>query len=179
MSLLNQLKEQKKLVSIYLDKENTEKFFLGFLSAIDEDSYILSSYTPSGYEDGFIWGKIENIYRVDSDGKYEKKMLCLIHSHEKTVSPLSAFSEKNNLCELLTLSLEKGAFVMIELLDSGYDDVCGIVKSIESDACCITSIDEYGDYDGECVVGFSDISQVAYNSEEGKKRMILYQNRNN
>ena len=55
--------------------------------------------------------------------------------------------------------------ISVELADSNYYDIVGIVGKIESSVCSFFQIDDYGNSDGVSYVRVNDISSISCGSE--------------
>ena len=66
---------------------------------------------------------------------------------------------------MLNLSLKLSKVVSIELLNSGINNVVGIVDEICDNKCTIKLVDEYGYEDGYSFILVSDITQVMFDGE--------------
>ena len=81
--------ETSKIYTIYaedIEYEN-EDFIIGFIAAIDGSDIVIACVDKEGENNGFLLLDIGDIYRVDFDSSYEKKIETLYHDkkqyHEK------------------------------------------------------------------------------------------------
>lgn len=105
------------------------------------------------------------VYRIETDGMYEQKMSKLVSSN---LNPLGnkKIDTSNIKKSLMEIAIDTQKIVSIELKDSEYYDVVGIVKKIENNICTILSVDEYGFEDGKTFIRTDDITSIRYDSED-------------
>ncbi|GKX68626.1 hypothetical protein [Inconstantimicrobium mannanitabidum] len=169
---LDELMQNKKIASFYMDEEDMERFAVGYVVAANDEYFILAMISPSGLCDGFKLEQVSSIIRIRVDGKYENKILTLAKYH-KTKHEEIIFKEDNFISEFLIFAKTKSYIVSLELLNCGFYDVVGYVEKIENGSCVIREIDEYGEEDGVSTVELQDITQISCNSLEESKLKIL------
>ncbi len=76
---------------------------------------------------------------------------------------------------LLLYSMNNGHLVSVELTDSGYDDLVGLISDIRNDLCTIVPIDEYSSEDGIGYCHISDITCISRASEDENRIARLWQ----
>lgn len=167
---LNILKEDK-YVCVYTDVENTSKFIFGKIVSVDDEFFTILSFSTSGKSDGIIVKLIDDIIKIEFDGKYSEKMSKLISSSEENVK----IADTNNIVySILYSCLKKKSVVSIELAKSGFEDVIGIPIEITENICKILLLDEYGFSDGYSVFDIKDITQISASSDNEKMLEALW-----
>lgn len=171
MTLMEILKElnSETLVSFYDDINDTEKFYVGYYICSDDEFALFNLVTTRGYEDGLYLTAIDNIFRIDYDDLYTKKIekLFCINNQRKIDFP-------NNNSELfkniVNYSIENDYIVSI-----GYEDnqISGFVKEFYNDYIVISSVNEYGEYDGRSIVSNSIIEFLRCNSGDERNISLL------
>ena len=76
--------------------------------------------------------------------------------------------------QLLIYIKNKHRIATIELLNSGYDNVVGFIKSINEEYCIISSVNEYGFADSHAVIRKKDITRISFDSEAEIEIEILF-----
>lgn len=160
---LSELKKEKKIASFYTDESNTSKFAVGFVIDYNDDYFIIEMISPQGLYDGIILKETSSIFRINTDGMYENKIMNL-SKYYKTTSSDIVFKENDLIYELLSLAKIKNHIVSLELLNSGFNDIQGYVEIIDNYSCIIKQITDYGELDGVGIVKFSDITEISCNS---------------
>lgn len=165
INLLYELQNKGSFVSIYTNDENTSKFIFGKILCVNNSEIAIYMLSPDGSYDGILVTDNSKIFRIETNSDYNKKMQKLCNFEELPV----CYEFKNNeniKKELLYLAHKTKQAVSIELLNSGYDDVVGIVENIGDNICTISQINQYGKPDGVSFVSMQDITQISYNSQD-------------
>lgn len=170
---LEQAEESSHMISIYSDKKNTDSFSVGFISACNEEDYILKSISPRGGYDGYCLRKTGYIFKIEFDGPYERKIQTLV-MHKRVRHEEFDFGYEDLIKSILEFALQKQYAVAIELLDSGYFDCIGFITSIEDEYCMIFKLDKYGGQNGAAVIELSDITKINVDTEDEQDLKILY-----
>ena len=76
--ILEELKENQKLCSLYINFQDTSKFIFGKILEVDEMHIIFYSLSPDGEYDGLMLIKIDNILRIEYDDLYTARMNRLL-----------------------------------------------------------------------------------------------------
>ena len=153
MSINTLLKRIDSNVDVCLYTDNPDKFMYGRILASNEVDTAFYSISPEGGYDGVNMIPTDSISRIEVGGQYSAKMQSLIFDH--------AYEQFSH-----TLSSDENKVITIELLDSGYDDIYGIVKSVFDDGCIIINrIDEYGIDDGLVYIISDDITRITYEND--------------
>lgn len=162
---LNNILNNNKFVCVYTDVENTAKFIFGKIIAIDDEYFTISSFSPSGKSDGVIVKMIEDIIKIEFDGKYSEKMSKLISQNNEDICIID---HNNVVYSILYSSLKKKNVVSIELVKSGIEDIIGVPVEITENICEFLLIDEYGFCDGYAIFDIKDITQISVSSNDEK-----------
>lgn len=121
--------KNRKIGSFYFNKEDNCMHLTGFVHCYNDREIIIEHITPRGEYDGFILNKMENLYRVDYEGDYEKKIHNL-YKLKNQKHPIMPCDVGSLIGSLLKFACERERVVTLELEN---DSITGI-------------IDEYGDY---------------------------------
>lgn len=173
LRILYELRASQKMVSIYTNYQETNKFHYGVIIALNEKEVAIQMVSPDGECDGIIVMDVENVIRVEEGGQYAEKMKKLC---PKNPCPLfNEVLEENDISEsLLSIALRKKSVVSIELVDSGYNDIVGFVEVIENGQCKVKQVNEYGYEDGFSFFSIRDITKITYLSQDEKRIMKLW-----
>lgn len=149
---------REEIISLYDDKNDTAGFYCGKVCAINESYVLLDHFDKIGRYGGYVILKNENIYRVNRGSQYEKAISNLekayLSKHDLTVNPLTLVND------LLNYAKEKGLVLLIELCESGTDDIQGIIKDFDEKAVSLDCVDDYGNPDGTSTVFIEDVSVI-------------------
>lgn len=160
--ILKDLKNVRKVVSIFVDRNNKEKCCTGYLSYFDDEGIIINYITSGGEFDGYGWRKKDDIYRIDVNGKYEEKLQLLYNLKKQKNINIELENKSGYLKSLIDF-----AFLNKEVVEISVDEldeqesIIGIIKEIlEDDIMSITQIDEFGEKNGISYIYISDIIKL-------------------
>lgn len=161
----------RSIVSVYTNTNETDKFNLGFVVGLSDDFAIIHSLSPAGLNDGYDLYRIENIYRINTDGQYEKKLYTVWKSTNQKIE--HCFTEEVGLSVFMNFAKQNNYVTTIEVCDSGIDDSIGHVKSVDEDFLQINALDLYGQPDGINRIKCEYITRASCNSEEERLIKLL------
>lgn len=173
MKILCDLYKSKEVASIYTNDQDTDKFHYGKVLAVNENEIAIQMISPDGNDDGIISLAVECVFRVDIGGQYAQKMEKL-YSEDSLPDYTNLVDNDNIFMSLLSSAMKYKQIVSLELINSGYNDIVGVVEEIKDNECIVKVIDEYGNEDGLSYVLFTDITKIAYSTEDEKRMMLLY-----
>ena len=172
---LQRLKEEKKLVSVYTNVDDTDKFAAGYVVGVSEQEFILASVTSAGEYDGFLLKQVDSVYKISTDGLYIDKLLKLISLNKTQFSV--CFDGGDLFRQILTFAQNNHAIVSLELMNSGYDDCVGFVESLDEGLCRMQEVNEFGEPDGVSVVKLSCITTMSCDDSDDRPLKLLYETR--
>ncbi len=171
-------KNNKDIVSIYSNYEDTEKFSVGRVLAVNDDDTVLYAYSPYGRYDGYLLKKTDSIFLIETGGSYLEKIAILSDKNcDDFKKEIRKFESSDLVNELLNFAQENSLIVSIELLDSGITDVQGFVDKSENESVIINAVDDYGYSDGTSAVNFRDITFISCDAEDERALKTLYEAR--
>ena len=156
--------DKEKIVLIYTNIDQPEKFFAGVVQKVFEEDLIINHYLPNGMYDGYIVKKIEDIYRVDSGSKYVTKMEILKGQFEEMHVEIE--SKLSGISSILYFALKNQKVVSIELYRSGNIDATGYISQIIDGICEVELLDDYGFADGVSRIYIDSISQISCDCDD-------------
>lgn len=146
---LTKIKVEKKAASIYSDSENDTKFNVGYIIALNPEQMLLKNISPGGEYDGYMWLRVENVFRCSVDGKYEEKILQLGRIKDKRGLNLEVRQE-NILEDLLTYAMKEKRLLEFVFL-GGY--IAGYILGFSEGVLEIQEVNEYGKMEGvSCII---------------------------
>lgn len=162
---LKEAKNENKIISIFINEENLDKFIVGKIINLDESEFIIELISPSGKYDGYRWNYIDKIIKIEEDGEYEKKIEKL-YSLENTLIKEVDKKHETLLKSFLDFIKKEKFIVTIELFNSHEKDNCGFIESLENDILTLRNIDSYGQNDGISYININAITDIVCDSEE-------------
>lgn len=173
IEILNKLCLTKKNASFYTNTGETNKFHYGSILAVNSNEVAINLISPDGDFDGILVKPTDSIYRIQVDSQYDIKMnnICSDISDNTFTECIDNTNIKESL---LYIGLKTQKIVSLELLNSGINDVVGIIKKLENGACKVQIIDEYGMEDGISYIFTNDITEVCYASADENRILKLW-----
>jgi hypothetical protein len=157
---VNILKKIKSAQWVSIYQDNPDKFNYGRILACNDTDNAVILASPEGKYDGLLMIETDSITHIEYGGGYSTRMSRLID--EAGINAHAPdFKDEDIRSQMLRLSKDTQRVVSIEILDSGYDDVTGIVRSIDGDCVSVNIFDTYGFPDGTALISMEDITQIS------------------
>lgn len=158
----------QKVVSCYFNREDNSVHLTGFIFDYNDEELLLAHITPRGEYDGFVLNKMENLYRIDCEGKYEKKIHELYKSKHQSHSVVPCNKEKI-ADALLKYACENGCLVTLELENAS---VTGQIEKY-GDYISLQVLDENGEENGKCIIDIHEIVTFSCDTDYEQDLKIL------
>ncbi len=173
-AVIDDLHKADSYVAVYDNSADVFQFKFGKFLCMNESRFAMLLISPNGDYDGIVVDNTEDIFRIDSCGRYHEKMAALKSFSIESLS-LPCFDPQCIDMSILLYAKELKRLVSIELHDSGYFDVVGLVEDVSEGVCRIHIINEYGESDGCSFINMDSISKISCDSEDERRVMRLYQ----
>lgn len=160
--LLNAMAE-KKIVSLYTDTSETNKFTVGYILGTSDDYVLLNSIATNGINDGLYLLQANDIFRINIDGEYENKILKLYHMQNQ--KPVANMQVDDLFNAFFTYAQKNAMIVSIKLCDGEEYELSGIVENVSDEQLTLKCISNYGKYDGISIVKNNYITKATCNSD--------------
>lgn len=170
--ILEKSRNEKEILSLYTNKEDTERFSVGYILELCEKYCIIALISPSGLYDGYRVIDINEIYKIEYGGDYEKKLKKLYDIKKQSHKDIKLL-ENNLIISMLKFAKENEFIITIELLESGLNDVQGYVKNFTDEKLMILKINDLGQKDGLSEIDLDAITSIVCNSEDENTLEIL------
>ena len=172
-AIIDDLHKADSYVAVYDNSADISQFKFGKFLCINDSRFAMLLISPNGDYDGIVVNDTEKIFRVASSGRYHEKIRKLMNFSLESV-PLPCFDPQCIDMSILMYAKELNRLVSIELYDSGYYDVVGLVENVSESVCQIHTINEYGERDGCSFVNLDSISKISCDSEDERRVMRLF-----
>lgn len=169
--LINKLKNSRKLAAVYSDDDNCDKFAVGYILKNTSDELLMLNISPYGKYDGFSVIRTDDIYRIEYESLYLKKIERLTDKGEISFPELDCGEYLTD--SLMKYSMENEMIALIKI-DGGADVVTGFVSDVTDEFVCLKQISDCGEYDGMTFIGKEQISFIASDDEECRCIKKLY-----
>jgi hypothetical protein len=168
-----------QLVGIYLDPSNMSSCSVGYVDAIDNTMVRLCSILSDGKNGGYEIRLLKEIYRVDVDTFYLRKIEFLHQNRDNIYSEVELILPSNNSNVLVsTLKVAKDKRVIVTLWIGGEDNlIVGYVESLTPQTVQILSINSYGKEEGFIVINLNEIISADCNAKKEQILRFLHEKR--
>ena len=171
LQYITALTEAQEPVCLYDNRETPAKFRFGKIMYADDTDLLLYEISRYGTFDGLSLLQTANVYRIEKNGQYQKRMEILMRSNIFPEVRLDIRSGKIKHSFLRHLaSSEKIASVGLE----GDETVTGMVERVDDTAFVMRQIDYYGYEDGQATIALDAITEITCDSREEKVLEILW-----
>ena len=166
----------KKISSFYCNPDDCDAHYTGFVERFNDSEILIAHITPNGYYDGYVLKRISDIYRVDYDGEYEKKIEKLYTLRAQKHSRIDT-CEKNNgalLFAVLDYAKDNNLVVSLDFEDS---HISGLINCYNDTIVKLCSINDNGKKDGLAIVKLDNILSIDLDTEYEQNLNILINSR--
>lgn len=119
-----------KMVTLY-STDLPDEYISGFILECNEEELIFESVDLHGNNDGFVWLRMDGVYRIDFDSNYEKNLLHLYELNSQKHKNIGFESTIISLLESLLIWAKKHEkMVSIDFEESDFI-LCGYVQDME------------------------------------------------
>lgn len=160
-----------KMVEVYTDREDTARFCVGCVLAMDEEYYVMRCTDKYGTYDGYIVKKLDMVYMVCEDTQYIRRIEKLGVSGGELFTPES---DNDIRRQMLEYAQEKGCVVQVELLESGSYDAEGFV-GLEEESAVISMLDSNGCFDGRAAFSWEDVTEICCDDIDNRRLQRLHE----
>ena len=161
----------QKVASLYFDKDNPFSHLTGRILQIRQNEVLIAHISMHGCSDGYILKRIDDLYRVDVDGKYEQKIGRLYSIKGQSHPPISIdASDRSLLQTLLNFAKQARLIVTFEFAD---ECLSGFVESVRHETVDLRIVDEYGVICGLAQLLASEVSTVSVDTDDEQDIRLL------
>lgn len=165
------------VVSVFSNRCAPDKCSVGLIERVTDKQVLIKHITEYGMYDGYIIRRLEDVFRVDISGQYEKRLYRLYKLHGQKHDNLltNRIGKQYDLFReaLIAAQREKYA-VSINIDDTGeQDDITGWVRDISEEEASVSKITFDGDEDGESIFALSDIVKLNCDCEDERTYALL------
>lgn len=181
LSVLTRSLNEGLVVSVYSDQNEPANCSVGFIDALSSEQFVMKHITPEGINDGYIIRRLKDIFRVDINGEYERKIGLLYslqkQKHEDFIK--KAETENDNLfVESLIIARNQNLIITVCIDETeNQDDVVGFVKDVNSKGITIARISFNGIGDGESTFLVEDVIKMNCDTTDEKTLKLLFSHR--
>ena len=176
--IIKQLCNTGELVELYTNRDDYEKFGVGYITACTDNEYLVHSFDDNNLDDGYYVMHNDATYIIQQNTLYLKNMLQFIKPKpDKYDLPKGYWPELDLYHVVLNLCQQERLTADVRL-DNGFE-CFGWVKSFNDEVIEIDRVDSYGMLDGTSCLRMEDIKLVGFGGLEEKRRTKLFTSRKN
>lgn len=173
-------KENNKLVAIRTNIEDADKFSVGYILGLNDETISIKAINPQGLPDGVFTIQTKDLYGIDIDDIYIRKLEIREKNAKKIFSDIPApsfFSDVTvNISKILLKAKDSRQLIHINF----YRDIglYGLINEINEEEFVIEVYNEDGLYDGTSVFLIEDIKNINWDDEDIRLIDILKNKKN-
>ncbi len=175
---LEQAKNENKLVAIRTNNEDTDKFSVGYILGINDQTINIKAINPNGLPDGTFSINTTDLYGIDLDDRYLKQ-LATKQKFAKEIfadTPSPSFFEDGevNIKTILEKASEKKQLIHVNF----YRDLglYGYVNEINEEEFVFEVYNDNGEYDGISVYLIEDVKNINWDDIDTRSVSIFKTN---
>ncbi len=173
--ILRNFSKTHEVVSVYSNLDNTFVHLTGHIMKVTKNHVLIAHITEHGFYDGYIVKNTEDIYRVDNDGWYERKISTLYHLRNQEHNLLTK-DDLNNDTDLNILLLfcakKNNKIISIEYGDT---IISGFVSNYNQNKLFLCIVDENGQINGNTIIYLDTIQTISLDTDTEQDILILHQ----
>ena len=174
---LHDVMEQDRLISIYTDRDDLNRFAVGNVDLVTEGQLRLCAIGIEGEPDGYLVRDFDLIVKVSTNGPHLNRVYCL---KELYVSNSDEVILQNVLLDddliISTLTQAKQNNLIVTLWDNeGHNLETGYVDLLSENEIQILSIDEFDTDVGSTTLKLEDVSELDCNCQLERIRKNLHE----
>ncbi|RAL21484.1 hypothetical protein [Thermoflavimicrobium daqui] len=181
LSMLKRSMEEKCMVSVFTDRSQPDSCSVGFIHSLSSKQFAMKHVTPDGYNDGYILRRIEDIFRVDIAGEYERRLELIYTLQKQPYKDLmnAGVAFESDLFRACLVRAQDENLVVTICIDENDSqlNMVGFVKEMGSHEVTITRITSNGLDDGESTFYIEDIVKINCDTAEEKTCKLLFDHR--
>ena len=171
-TIIEQLCNTNELVEIYTNRDDFDKFGVGYVVACTENDYLVHTFDDKDLDDGYYVMHRDSIFVIQRNTKYLKNMLQIIKPKpDKFKLPKGSGLELDLFGEVLLLCQKKRLIVVVRL---ECDMECyGWVTDFNDNVIEIELVDGDGMFDGTAYLRMEDVQLIGFGGQEENRRAKL------
>lgn len=172
--ILKQLKNQKKIVGLYCDRDDTEVCYNGYIIASDKEYVLFSRITSDGISDGYMLKSCFDICHVETESPYLKKIEKLYHLRSQSHPSFNFIHESDLIVDILKTCEKLNFVVSLNITEDDEDyPLVGFI-STKGKMIEVKELDQCGNPAGCSYVNLHGIFSIEIEGLYEESRHILY-----
>jgi hypothetical protein len=180
IEIINSAKQDKNLVAIYTDKDDTNTFSVGYIIDQIDEGLFLHSIDTNGFDDGLMFMCLSDIYLLESGTTYLEN-LKIVNNENPKFNDYNSFILKRNhdnsiISDFLDKCLSDKKLVTVSLYFG--KGLTGFINRISDDQVVLDSITLEGENDGVVCFKMEEINRIYFDGIDQRRISILFNIKN-
>lgn len=179
--ILKRYLNRDELVEIYEDSSDEDKFEVGFVVNVTEDTYTLDTIDPIGRYNGVYIGDLNDVIRIAAGTQYLAGMELLVQ-HQLRATENSGWKgprESSNRFPTFSSTFEVATYarenrMLVQMMDGAKGVFFGFVKSVSAEHIELLEVNRLGIEDGLQFLALDDIARIDFGGPHEDARAFLH-----
>lgn len=171
--IIKQLCNTNELVELYTNRDDYEKFGVGYIIACTDNEYLVHTFDEKDLDNGFYVMHNDNTYIIQLHTIYLKNMLQFIKPKPDKYDLPKGYWPELDLYHVVLNLCQQEMLIAVVRLENGFE-CYGWVKNYNDEVLEIDKVDYDGMSDGTVYLSMEDIKMVGFGGLEEKRRTKLF-----
>ena len=163
LNTLHQLKDTQKLCEIFA-KTDTDLFYQGYITAIDDQYAVIAYVSNEGFADGFTMFRLENLNHLEYSTDFDLRIDRLYHLRNQKHSNLHFKNNIDIFDQVLQFSKDDHRIICLFLSEDNDFPIKGYVEDYDENMITVKCFDTSGNADGISIVEKDMIFDVEFDT---------------
>ncbi len=164
--VLEMARESGAIVCLYRSCYSN-RFSAGFVLAISEHHVVIESVSTRDECDGWILRELDDLCRIDHNGRYEEKLLSFYRARgEQHPRDFLPSVDLNSDLKVEMFAAAQNHDYAVRIHTGSDDDIEGFIREVGTATVSIDRLNEYGQDDGDSVLDMEGIEGIYVNADE-------------
>lgn len=177
IDVLEKALKEKFLIGIYLDRDDTSKFIVGYVEKVYEEATLISIISPKIKSDGFAMVNMNLIYLIEYDTFYLKNIQKIINAQGILIKEIDFERNEKEILLFDFLNFCKSKNICITIKHNYGFDILGYIIKIDKCSLLMEVYTEECSKDGITILQIEDINEI-YLEGWSQKKIEIFQNLN-
>lgn len=179
--ILKRYINRDELVEIYEDSSDEDKFEVGFVVNVTEDTYTLDTVDTVGRYNGVYIGDLNDIIRIAAGTQYLAGMELLVQHQIRSADNLGWKGPRESAHRFPTFSstfdlanYAKENRMLVQMVDGAKGVFYGFVKNLSAEHIELLEVNRLGIEDGLQFLALNDIVRIDFGGPHEDARAFLH-----
>ncbi len=167
-------KKKNSLLSIYDNKNEIDKFYVGYVVDLFDDSILLYSFDENGEKDGYLLIRLVDIFKIEKESIYLNNLSFLIKQNElinKKQSKRFKKESKDGIISISSMCQKNKILLTIKLIYEDY--LTGYIVGEDNEYFLIETYSNDGLQNGYNLIEYRDIQNLHFAGKEEENLIKL------